>query len=326
MSGRNPSSNYLFSWVVALTWLLVAATRGLWHLFSEFWPVSLTMAFGSFIAGATAEGGGAVAFPVFTKALHIPAKTARDFALAIQSVGMTCGSLLICRSGYGFLPEAFGWSFLGGIPGLILGIEFVAPLFGGTAPKVFFTLFTVSFGVCLYMINRGFRSPAAALSVTSFKRRIAFILTGLVGGTVAGVIGSGADVVLFTVLCLRYGVDEKIGTRTTIFLMASLSMVGFGYLGLSGQLSPQVLPMWFCTVPIVAFGAPLGAIFCNRQKRENVVTFLLCLIAFEAFSTFLLIPLDREAIFWSVTFLGVSLSSLWLMGRGKPSPDCPTQT
>jgi uncharacterized membrane protein YfcA len=41
--------------------------------------MSVTMAFGSFIAGATSEGGGAVAFPVMTLLFNIAPSIARDF-------------------------------------------------------------------------------------------------------------------------------------------------------------------------------------------------------------------------------------------------------
>ncbi|MFL6307311.1 MAG: hypothetical protein ACJ72H_27575 [Candidatus Sulfotelmatobacter sp.] len=34
--------------------------------------VAVTMIFGSLVGGGTSEGGGAIAFPVFTKLLHIP--------------------------------------------------------------------------------------------------------------------------------------------------------------------------------------------------------------------------------------------------------------
>jgi hypothetical protein len=49
--------------------------------------MSLTMIFGSMVAGATSEGGGAVAFPVMTLALKIPPSIARDFSLMTQSCG-----------------------------------------------------------------------------------------------------------------------------------------------------------------------------------------------------------------------------------------------
>ncbi|MDJ0901719.1 MAG: hypothetical protein QNJ55_23255 [Xenococcus sp. MO_188.B8] len=63
------------------------------------WQVALTMVFGSEIAGETSVGGGAVAFPVFTKVLHIAPQDAKLFSLAIQSVGMTAASVAIILIG-----------------------------------------------------------------------------------------------------------------------------------------------------------------------------------------------------------------------------------
>ncbi len=49
--------------------------------------MSITMIVGSAIGGATSEGGGAVAFPVMTLALHIAPSIARDFSMMVQSCG-----------------------------------------------------------------------------------------------------------------------------------------------------------------------------------------------------------------------------------------------
>jgi uncharacterized membrane protein YfcA len=49
--------------------------------------MTVTMVFGSFIGGATAEGGGAVAFPVMTLVLHLTPAIARDFSFLIQCCG-----------------------------------------------------------------------------------------------------------------------------------------------------------------------------------------------------------------------------------------------
>jgi hypothetical protein len=46
------------------------------------------MIFGAMVAGATSEGGGAVAFPVMTLALGIRPTIARDFSIMIQSCGI----------------------------------------------------------------------------------------------------------------------------------------------------------------------------------------------------------------------------------------------
>jgi uncharacterized protein len=55
----------------------------------------IIMIIGSFIAGSSPEGSAAVAYPVFTLLLKIPPAVARNFAFAIQSIGMTSATLLI---------------------------------------------------------------------------------------------------------------------------------------------------------------------------------------------------------------------------------------
>ncbi len=56
--------------IVWLVWFKLAGPFPFAYI-QNHWEISLTMVFGSLIAGATSEGGGAVAFPVFTKLLHI---------------------------------------------------------------------------------------------------------------------------------------------------------------------------------------------------------------------------------------------------------------
>ena len=53
------------------------------------------MIFGAMVAGMTSEGGGAVAFPVMTLALHISPSVARDFSLMIQACGMSAAAFTI---------------------------------------------------------------------------------------------------------------------------------------------------------------------------------------------------------------------------------------
>ena len=86
--------------VVHTIWWSVVSSKNLFYLFSEpsgsfdnpRWYMSITMIFGSMVAGATPEGGGAIAFPVMTLALGVKPSVARDFSFMIQSVGMTASS------------------------------------------------------------------------------------------------------------------------------------------------------------------------------------------------------------------------------------------
>ncbi len=299
---------YRWSIVAVAFWLLVTLVGCLWHVYAEHWPVSITMLFGSFVAGATAEGGGAIAFPVFTKLLKIAPATARDFALAIQSIGMTCGSLLIIRSGYPFFPAIVKRVAVGSALGVCVGLTWLVQMIPPPYPKILFTLFTVSFGFFLAwenFVERRMReeegSPHVELGWS------ACLLIGILGGLISSIVGSGADVVLFVVLCRRFSCHEKSATRTTIPVMALTSQIGFLFQMLSGNLSPGVLSMWWSAFPIVAFGAPLGAMFCSWQKREAVVLFLLLLILIELVTTLILVPFDRLAVLISALFVVGSL-------------------
>ena len=94
--------------VIYIIWLGYMTLSNNWALFQSLWPVSATMALGSFVAGATPQGGATVAFPVFTKVLQIPAGDARTFGLMIQAVGMTIAGVLIMVRRIKILPHVVG--------------------------------------------------------------------------------------------------------------------------------------------------------------------------------------------------------------------------
>ena len=76
-------------------WWSLATKHNLFRYFPEKYPMSITMIFGALVAGMTSEGGGAVAFPVMTLALHISPTVARDFSLMIQTCGMSAAAFTI---------------------------------------------------------------------------------------------------------------------------------------------------------------------------------------------------------------------------------------
>ena len=92
---RRALSAHAVSIAVTVGWLIYVTGWSHWERAIDNWISALTMVFGSFVAGATPQGGGAVAFPVFTKGLEIPSEVARSFSLCIQMVGMACTSAAI---------------------------------------------------------------------------------------------------------------------------------------------------------------------------------------------------------------------------------------
>ena len=63
------SAMYGIPATVTLVWLVAVLASGSFGRALDHWQSALTMVFGSFLAGSSPVGGGAVAFPVFTKLL-----------------------------------------------------------------------------------------------------------------------------------------------------------------------------------------------------------------------------------------------------------------
>lgn len=297
----------LFLLVVLSGWVVAISIADFWSMFGETWPITLVMILGSFVAGATAEGGGAVAFPVFTKVFGISAQDAKIFAFMIQSVGMTTAGLFIYLKRIPVLWPVIGLVLLPGITGLIAGHTFVhlpAPL-----PKLFFTFVSSVFGIFLIVQRWGLNDhPVLQINLSIPVTSITLVLAGFIGGMVSSIIGVGIDITLFIFLTLMFGVHEKLSTPTTVILMGLLSVAGFVlYASQPGAITPQLWKYWLSAVPVVVIGAPLGAWVCSKIKRDQLLFFLLTLIAVELISTLWLIPLTQSSLVFIAICCAVSV-------------------
>lgn len=282
------------------------------------WEVALTMVFGSFVAGASSVGGGAVAFPVLTKWLEVEPQSAKLFSLAIQSVGMTSASILIWRMGLPVHWKAVRFSSLGGMAGISISLIYLAPALPTNDTRVFFTALQAAFAIAL-LLKLSQRTGGTALSELTgepkspseeqlrIKSRdtLVLVVAGFCGGLASGVVGCGIDLVVFSVLVLRFGVCEKIATPTSVIIMAMNSVVGIiVYTVTSGPIPDGVFQMWLSAVPVVVLGAPIGAYCCAQVHRRTVARFLVFLILVEVGSTLLLIPIRGQTLLVALGSLG----------------------
>ncbi len=294
--------------VIYVSWFSYMFLANKWDLFKEFWEISLTMTAGSFIAGATAEGGAAVAFPVFTKALHIAPAEARTFGLMIQAVGMTTAAIVIYARQIPVLTKVIWWVSLGGILGQILGtFVFVMP---NPYPRILFTFVAAVFGVAMF-ISRWIIQWEPRQNIKNWDQLmpLRFGLLGIAGGIFAAQTGSGIDMLTFVVLTLAFGINEKISTPTTVVIMGLNSIVGFFLHGAIAQDIGIAWDYWLVAVPIVVIGAPLGATVSAKLKRDHIIIFLLSLITLEVFTTIWLVPI--KPIHMLITGLAVLGCAVW---------------
>ena len=302
-------------WTVWL--ILTGPSHALSNLITN-WEAALTMTLGSMVAGGTSMGGGAVAFPVFTKILHVPPHEAKVFSLAIQSIGMSAASITIVAMKTQVEWRFIRWSSLGGVPGIIFSSVFLAPVLPSNIIKFSFTMMVSSFALVLFALNRTRRRRNLAIPSWGKRERVVSLVAGFWGGIVSGLVGSGIDIVGFSVMVLLFGLCEKVSTPTSVILMAVNAVVGFIlHQYFVGDFVEPVTNYWLAAVPVVVVGAPTGAILCNLMKRKTIARLLIGLILIELVSSLLLIPLSAKLLCYSLVVFTIFSSIYYWMYQSK---------
>jgi len=297
-------------------WLYTQPDSG--GVLQQNWPITLTMTVGSLIAGATSEGGGAIAFPVFTKALHIDPQNAKVFSLAIQSIGMTAASLTIIMLRIRVAWRFILWASLGGLPGLCVGTLLIAQLLPAALVKMLFTAMIVSFALALLLLNTQKRRYSLYLPKLYGAEKGIILITGFIGGTMTGLVGSGIDIICFSVMVLFFRLTEKVSTPTSVILMAITAIAGFMlHYFVTDSFNTTVKMYWLAAIPVVVIGAPLGVYICSRMRNEHIAFILLFLIAIELLSSLLLIPLTTDIAIASLTVFLLFSFAYYQMSRSQ---------
>lgn len=294
-----------------LSWAVFMTGTQQWQLFMLHWPMSVTMVFGSFVAGASAMGGGAVAYPVFTKLLAIESADARTFALMIQTVGMGMASLFIWANRIRVLWRAVAVTVAGGLIGMLAGtfwLQIPSPY-----QKLLLTYVITLFGVIMIYVT--WASPLDVFTdIKRYTPRRALLLfaVGVGGGVLSANVGTGADILFFIVVTLVFGIDEKIAVPSSVIVMAANAALGFLlHAGVVGDVG-QVFDWWLVCVPVVAIGAPFGAFVVSLCRRHQILSLMLGLIALELASTLVLVEQDGTTL---LVGLAILACSAWLFMR-----------
>ncbi len=183
-----PRLYFTFLVIVLGCWTYYMLSTQNFFLYLKHYYAVLTMVFGSFIAGSSPEGSAAIAYPIFTLLLKISPSVARNFAFAIQSIGMTSASLLIIG-----LAIKVEWNYIkyvtiGGVFGLILGTYYIVPLISPPLAKLFFVSLWLSFGLVLWNENRKpKREVFVAIQRFAKSDMARLIFFGLIGGMISSI-------------------------------------------------------------------------------------------------------------------------------------------
>jgi uncharacterized membrane protein YfcA len=274
-----------FAWLALFygAWLALVLTGGYLQTVLAHWPMAVAMALGSYVAGSTPMGGGTVGFPVLVLMMDLPATLGRDFSFAIQAVGMSSASIyILCKR------QELEWPMLraalpGSLLGTPLGILFVAPLASDLFIKLLFAAMWCSFGLLhLRRINEITGYQGMTPHDKAFDHKVGFVVGFFGGLTIASITGVGIDMFLYMFLVLWCHADLKIAIPTSVILMAFTSVVGVATKLLFGGFQPGTFENWLAAAPVVALGAPFGALIVSRVGRKPTLVFvsILCVLQF----------------------------------------------
>lgn len=287
-------------------------THELFYLFSEKWYLTITMIFGSFIAGATSEGGGAVAFPVMTLIFKITPQVARDFSLMIQSFGMTMAAYFIYILRIQVLWKIIGKATLFGTIGLIIGFSILDEVIQGLYLKIFFTSLWLSFAYTLLKSNNKFHK-----SETNIQNIYIIPILALFGGIISSQLGSGIDIILFSYLTLNQKISLKIATPTSVVLMGIISIIGFLLkgVGITSPISQQAWEYLYVCIPVVIFGAPIGSYFINNRTQNFIKKILILAILLQFIYALIILDINLKSIILSFLTISFGLYTFKRMNR-----------
>ncbi|CAL2043571.1 unnamed protein product [Caenorhabditis brenneri] len=273
---------------IHMLWWPTAFRYNFFQYYSQYWQMPVTMAFGSFVGGMTSEGSGAVAFPVMTLALHIDPQIARDFSLMIQSIGMTSALVCVVFMKVKFEHRAVLIGCLGAVPGFIIGVHFIDPLFTGAQKKMLFVSIWTAFAFALGILNsQKKRSTFQEIpEFCAWKGWVLFV-TGIIGGVFDAFAGSGIDICIFAVITLLFRVTEKTATPTTVVLKGIIAVFGFYYrANMMGDVSLMAWQCFAISAPVSAATGPIGSFLGSHLHRQVVAGFV-CILEGIALCGFL---------------------------------------
>lgn len=317
---RNKVFLFLIPALTALIlWAVYMSTANYWVLFSENWFMTATMAFGSFIAGASSEGGGAIAYPAMTLLFSIEPDVARNFSFGIQSVGMSFAAIWIFISGIKIEKNYLVLAGAGGFIGIIIGSYFIVPLIKPDYAKMMFVSFWLSFGIALAVvtfINK--RNSIDQLPYLTNPQKAELFMVGILGGFFSSVLGNGLDICTFSYVVMKYGLSEKIATPTSVILMASNAIVGFIlHLFFLETFQTEAFHYWLVCIPVVIFGAPLGAYTITLIGRKTIAGILITIIVAQFLTALFVIRPALELLLFSALIFVAGIFTFFVITKKK---------
>ncbi len=208
---------------------------------------------------------------------------------------------------------------IGGAVGILFGTYYIVPLIKPSYAKMMFVSFWLSFGFALLVVNFiRKRKSIEELPVLSLYQKTELMLIGVLGGIFSSVFGNGIDICTFAFVVLKYGLSEKVATPTSVILMASNAVIGaFLHTFVLGTMQAEAVNYLLVCIPVVIFGAPLGAFIINQIGRKAIAVLLITIILVQFISAIIIIQPSLLLISFSLGIFLLGIIIFFLLTNFK---------
>ena len=303
--------------IVLVVWFYYIHENAYGYLIVKESKVILTMLFGAFVAGSSPEGSAAIAYPIFTLGLKINPSDTRNFAFAIQSIGMTATSIFILNKRITIDKSYIFYVSIIGAIGLYVGTLHIAPLVSPKLAKICFVSLWLSFGFVLWFINLDKNRITFDQLGTLNKFDIVLILVfGFLGGIISSIFGTGINIFTFCLMVVYFRLSEKVATPSSVIIMTIETIIGFAlHKYLMHDFSDTSKEMWLACIPFVIFMAPLGAFVASKIHRVQLGNFLSFILVIQFFGAYLVIKPNLNLTILSMTILWLGIFLFVLLNK-----------
>jgi len=302
-------------------WFFTMTTRNLWYsVFSTYWPATIGMVLGSFIAGSTPLGGGVVAFPIAVLVLQLKGSESRDASVLIQSVGMNAAAFLLITTKSQLLNGPIIYTNIAfGTIGMLLGLSF------NESPELTNLIYTVTvlcFGIVYFYTNVIDQKRTAvatdpppemdedASDTEGWSRRdyLAYGLMAvfaIVGGFITASVGSGSDIAVFVYGIYVWNViypENKFAdntfTASSVVVMGAMSALIAVTRAVSEEgFDERGLLCWAAMIFVVVWGAPIGSLVLTPSNTKYL-QYMFYMLAVVQFILFAVLKIGRDLWVW----------------------------
>jgi uncharacterized membrane protein YfcA len=321
-------------------WLFVMIRGDYWGQVFAYWPGTIGMAFGSFVAGSTPLGGGVVAFPLAVLIFKLTPAESRDVSVLVQTIGMNGAAYLLYISKRELLhAPSIIFNVVFGTIGILLALAHPASPY---VVNLLYTLVVLEFAIVYFYTNQFVRSrkpgtasnqPPTAASLGSAPAasnmfmHVTMSISAVAGGILTGNMGSGSDIATYA-----YGIyiwnwlqpgkaeSDNVFTASSVVVMGVLSAVVAIVRVLDGAIGENALFCWGSMVIVVVVGAPLGSLVL-RPEFVPYLRALFYVMALMQFVMFAALKIKGDTATWVIVVVVTAgaVATLGLHWRSQPA-------